>query len=60
MLYGLVDPERTTLTYAVAGHPPPLLISPTGRPTVLDEDTGPALGIGLTMWHNRQVSPATA
>lgn len=56
MLYGLVDPERTTFTYAVAGHPPPLLISPTGRPTVMDEDSGPALGIGLGGWHNRQVS----
>ena len=56
MLYGLVDPERTTFTYAVAGHPPPLLISPKGRPTVMDEDSGPALGIGLGGWHNRQVS----
>lgn len=56
MLYGLVDPERTTFTYSVAGHPPPLLISPSGRPAVLDQDTGPALGIGSFSWRSSTVS----
>jgi anti-sigma regulatory factor (Ser/Thr protein kinase) len=56
MLYGWVDPERTTFTYGVAGHPPPLLISPSGRPAVLDGDTGPALGVGSFTWRSNQVS----
>ena len=56
MFYGLVDPARTTFTYGVAGHPPPLLISPSGRPALLDGDTGPALGIGDFSWRSNQVS----
>lgn len=56
MLYGLVDPDRTTFTYALAGHPPPLLISPSGRPAVLEEHTGPALGVGTFEWHSDTVS----
>ncbi len=56
MLYGLVDPARTTFTYATAGHPPPLLISPSGRPAVLDEPTGPALGVGSFEWQSSTVS----
>lgn len=56
MLYGLVDPDRTTFTYAAAGHPPPLLISPSGRPAVLDEHTGPALGVGSFEWRSNTVS----
>jgi anti-sigma regulatory factor (Ser/Thr protein kinase) len=56
MLYGLVDPDRTTFTYATAGHPPPLLISPSGRPAVLDEHTGPALGVGDFEWRSNTVS----
>jgi anti-sigma regulatory factor (Ser/Thr protein kinase) len=56
MLYGLVDPDRTTFTYAAAGHPPPLLISPSGRPAVLDDKTGPALGVGSFEWPSSTVS----
>jgi serine phosphatase RsbU (regulator of sigma subunit)/anti-sigma regulatory factor (Ser/Thr protein kinase) len=57
MFYGLVDPGRTTFTFGVAGHPPPLKISPSGRPAVLDADIGPALGVGSTMsWTSNKVS----
>ena len=57
MFYGLVDPGRTTFTYGVAGHPPPLKISPSGRPAVLDAEVGPALGISTSMsWTSHQVS----
>ena len=56
MLYGHVDPGRTTFTYAVAGHPPPLMVSPSGRPTLLDQETGPALGIGIGSWPTGRVS----
>ncbi|HEX6246555.1 MAG TPA: SpoIIE family protein phosphatase [Nocardioidaceae bacterium] len=47
MLYGLVDPGRTSVRVAVAGHPPPLLVPAEGAPVVLDLDTGPALGVAL-------------
>jgi serine phosphatase RsbU (regulator of sigma subunit)/anti-sigma regulatory factor (Ser/Thr protein kinase) len=50
VLYGLVDPERTSVRLAVAGHPPPLLVSPEGRPRLLDTETGPALGLGAGPW----------
>jgi anti-sigma regulatory factor (Ser/Thr protein kinase) len=57
MFYGVVDPDRTTFTYGVAGHPPPLLISPSGRPEVLDHEIGPALGVAPgTTWTSNQVS----
>jgi serine phosphatase RsbU (regulator of sigma subunit)/anti-sigma regulatory factor (Ser/Thr protein kinase) len=57
MFYGLVDADRTTFTYGVAGHPPPLKISPSGRPAVLDADIGPALGVSPWMsWTSNQVS----
>jgi serine phosphatase RsbU (regulator of sigma subunit)/anti-sigma regulatory factor (Ser/Thr protein kinase) len=56
MFYGMVDAARTTFTYSIAGHPPPLLVSPSGRPTVLDQNTGPALGIGISSWRNNEVS----
>lgn len=57
MLYGLVDVERTAVRVAVAGHPPPLLVPPSGRPRVLDVDAGPALGLALGpgMWPVRPV-----
>lgn len=56
MLYGVVDPDRSTFTYSAAGHPPPLLISPSGRPAVVEAETGPALGIGDFTWRSNQVS----
>jgi serine phosphatase RsbU (regulator of sigma subunit) len=50
VVYGLLSPERRQVTWAAAGHPPPLLVPPTGRPTVLDEGIGPALGLGCGPW----------
>ena len=55
ILYGLVDPERRRVHLAVAGHPPPLLVSPEGRPTVLDAVVGPALGLGAGPWASSPV-----
>ncbi len=50
LLYGLVDPERRRMCIGMAGHPPPLLVTPEGRPTVLDHEIGPALGVGPGRW----------
>ena len=41
----VVDRRLSTLTYATAGHPPPLLIDPDGMITLLDAANGPWLGI---------------
>jgi len=42
--YGLVDVERRVLTYANAGHNPPLLLRPDGSGVTLDE-SGLLLGV---------------
>lgn len=39
----VIDPERDVLTWASAGHPPPLLVRPGGASLGL-EDPGPPLG----------------
>lgn len=40
-----VPPGGGRLTYALAGHPPPLLVT-DGRPVALEAERGPALGLG--------------
>jgi anti-sigma regulatory factor (Ser/Thr protein kinase) len=50
MVYGVVDPSRTSLRLAVAGHPPPLVIPPQGSPAPLSDALGPALGIEGDEW----------
>jgi serine phosphatase RsbU (regulator of sigma subunit)/anti-sigma regulatory factor (Ser/Thr protein kinase) len=56
MLYGVIDPEHTVLRLGIAGHPPPLLVAPSGRPQVLDHESGPALGVGVGSWSTEQVA----
>jgi anti-sigma regulatory factor (Ser/Thr protein kinase)/GAF domain-containing protein len=41
----LVDPISATVSVSVAGHPPPLLVSPQHGACELDAGRGPALGI---------------
>jgi serine phosphatase RsbU (regulator of sigma subunit) len=41
----ILDTERCTLSYATAGHPPPLLRRPGDPTVVLDESRQPILGI---------------
>ncbi len=41
----VIDSTAGTLSYAVAGHPPPLVRWPTGECVVLDEGRQPILGI---------------
>ncbi|QNN54016.1 ATP-binding SpoIIE family protein phosphatase [Nocardioides mesophilus] len=55
MLYGLIEPDRKAMRLGMAGHPPPLLVTPEGRPTVLDHEVGPALGLGSGSWQGLRV-----
>jgi sigma-B regulation protein RsbU (phosphoserine phosphatase) len=43
--YGIIEAATGTLTYANAGHLPPVLFGPTKEPTLLKEDPSLALGI---------------
>src|SRR5215210_5535951 len=54
--YGLVDPNRTAIDVAVAGHPPPLRLPVGADSEVLDVPPGPPLGLGAGPWRSRRVS----
>ena len=43
----VVDPTRAGVSYACAGHPPPLLVSPTGDVAYLEEGRSWPLGIDV-------------
>jgi signal transduction histidine kinase/DNA-binding response OmpR family regulator len=43
----LVDPTRAVVSYACAGHPPPILVSPTGDVAYLDEGRSWPLGLDV-------------
>jgi serine phosphatase RsbU (regulator of sigma subunit)/anti-sigma regulatory factor (Ser/Thr protein kinase) len=45
LAYALIDSERSELELVVAGHPPPLLISPAGEVEFLEGSTGMPLGV---------------
>ncbi|MYV39955.1 SpoIIE family protein phosphatase [Streptomyces sp. SID1328] len=46
-LYAVYDPATRQCIMARAGHPPPLIIDPTGRVTMPDLPAGAPLGLGL-------------
>lgn len=54
MVYGAIDASRSELHVAVAGHPPPLMISPEEPPTLVGA-TGPALGLSAGPWHTETI-----
>jgi PAS domain S-box-containing protein len=41
----IVDPVRSTVEYASAGHPPTVLLAPNGRTHLLEQGQGPPLGV---------------
>ncbi len=45
VLYAVYDPETSELTYACAGHDPPLIVHPDGSSTSLPLTGGLALGV---------------
>jgi sigma-B regulation protein RsbU (phosphoserine phosphatase) len=55
MVYGVLDPEARTLTYASAGHLPPLLADDQGIRS-LDTERGVPLGLGLGEFSETRVS----
>jgi serine phosphatase RsbU (regulator of sigma subunit)/anti-sigma regulatory factor (Ser/Thr protein kinase) len=50
LAYGVVSPDCSQMTFAVAGHPPPLLVAPGEAVRVLDEQSGSALGLAAGPW----------
>lgn len=52
MVCGVVDPGRSTLTLAMAGHPPPLLVPAVGGPVTLHGTVGPPLGLNAGAWEH--------
>lgn len=45
MVYGVLDPEKKTFTFANAGHFAPIVCNASGPGTVVDSDNGLPLGI---------------
>ncbi len=45
LLYAVVDPDGHTVQVASAGHPPPLLLHPGGRPTFVEAPASSPLGV---------------
>jgi serine phosphatase RsbU (regulator of sigma subunit)/anti-sigma regulatory factor (Ser/Thr protein kinase)/PAS domain-containing protein len=43
--FAIIDTERATVSYATAGHPPPLLVTPDGDVTYLEEGRSWPLGV---------------
>jgi len=48
VLYLVFDPETGDIRFANAGHPPPLVVDPSGTVTYLEEALSPPLGVELT------------
>ncbi|ORT56437.1 SpoIIE family protein phosphatase [Streptomyces sp. CB03238] len=45
-LYAVYDPVSRHCAFARAGHPPPAVVTPDGRVSLLDMPAGPPLGLG--------------
>jgi hypothetical protein len=63
LAYALVHPVQRIITVVRAGHVPPLLAAPDQAPCLLDEATGPPLGVRAgELWREAttQVAPGSA
>jgi serine phosphatase RsbU (regulator of sigma subunit)/anti-sigma regulatory factor (Ser/Thr protein kinase) len=56
LVYAVHDADNGSLTYANAGHLPPLLRLPDGYVAVLDGASGPCLGTGEWTWQEAAVA----
>jgi anti-sigma regulatory factor (Ser/Thr protein kinase) len=56
LVYAVHDADTGSLTYANAGHLPPLLRLPDGFVAVLDGASGPSLGTGEWTWQEAAVA----
>ena len=56
-LYGVLDPNRQTWSYATAGHLPPLVCSIDGSAIVLDPIIGPPLGFSARRTNEVTLNP---
>ncbi|MFI1832815.1 SpoIIE family protein phosphatase [Streptomyces olivaceoviridis] len=54
-LYAVYDPVSRRCALARAGHPPPVLLRPGGRPQQLDLPAGPPLGLGGLPFESTEV-----
>ena len=55
-LYSVFDPVARTLTYSLAGHPPPLVAHPDGTLRSPDVDGDPPLGAAIPPFSTHQLS----
>lgn len=55
-LYAVYDTARCLLTYASAGHLPPVLVKPDGETVVLPSEQGPPLGIPFSEFGQHELS----
>lgn len=54
-VYAVYDPVGRSLSFATAGHPPPVLRAPDGSTTLLPQPSGVPLGVGGVPFESRTV-----
>ncbi|MEU0661225.1 SpoIIE family protein phosphatase [Streptomyces lavendulocolor] len=57
-LYAVYDPVSRNCALARAGHPPPAVVTPDGRASLLDLPAGPPLGLGGLPYESAELSLA--
>jgi hypothetical protein len=57
-VYAVFDPVERSLSFATAGHPPPVVRAPDGTTTLLQQPSGAPLGVGGVAFESATVSVA--